>query len=534
MIPGRFKKSIGRLAIGRGLWFVLLFVAVAAVATGCQANFEILVTVEDDGSGVVLTELVLDEEASAGLLDLDDGSALPLTDLAQSGWEIGRPVQDASGETRITASKAFGTPNQFSDIMNELAGDATEGTDLDLIRDFTLSRDQSFGRVDYRVDGIIDPRLGLTAFSDDALDAALGGSLTSIATSPPYNAGPEDISIQLTVALPGELREDGTTGVMDPDQLLPTATWATDMGNDRPIEVSLRTARRSTSAQVLRGVAVVAGALAALVLFGRLLRLSGTLRRKKPAPKVRPTDALGRSAEQVRARRRQPETKPDDAVAGYRVVALDGMGVLYREGDDVRKLLVPFAREHGSTLPEEDIAAKARQLSLGRMTPADFWAVIGAQGDSNDLDAAYLARHQLMPGVVRYLRKLRDSGIRAACITNDASAWAMKLRAGHSLEGLIDPWVVSGSVGVRKPDAPLFEVLRRVTGEAPSSILIVDDDLANLDAAAKLGFGTAWFSADGDRGAAHGHQVIRSFGSVNVVDTMDIPIEPRNKKPNGD
>ncbi|MGB5756919.1 MAG: HAD-IA family hydrolase [Acidimicrobiales bacterium] len=522
------------MAVGRRLRFLLVTMFIVAVATGCQADFEILVTVEDDGSGTVLTELVLDEEASAGLLDLDEDSALPLTDLAQSGWEIGRPVQDASGATGISAEKAFGTPGQFADIMDELAGNAQGGGELALIRDFALIREQSFGRVEYRVQGVIDPRQGLSAFSDGELDNALGGSLTPIVTGEPYNTRPEDISIVLTVSMPGELQDDGTTGVMDPAQLLPTASWTTDMGSSQTIDVSLRTARRSTSAQVLRGVAVVAGALAALLLFGRLLRLSGSLRRSKPAPKVRPTDALGRSAGQVRASRPRRDTKPDAAAAGYRVVALDGMGVLYREGDDVRRLLVPFARERGSTVAEEDIVAKARQLSLGRMTPADFWSVIGVAGDSNELDAAYLARHQLMPGVVRYLRMLRDSGIRAACITNDGAAWAMKLRAGHSLEGLIDPWVISGSVGVRKPDAPLFEVLRRVTGEPPASILIIDDDLANLDAAAKLGFGTAWFSADGDREAAHGHQVIRSFESargINLIDTMDIPLDSTANKP---
>ncbi|MGI9597253.1 MAG: HAD family hydrolase, partial [Acidimicrobiales bacterium] len=256
------------------------------------------------------------------------------------------------------------------------------------------------------------------------------------------------------------------------------------------------------------------------------------LRRRTPAAKVRPTDARGRPAEPAPP---EPLVEAEETIAepsaGYRVVALDGMGVLYREGNDVRELLVPFARERGSTVPDDEILVKARQLSLGRMTPADFWAVIGVEGDPNELDSAYLALHQLMPGVVKYLRSLRDSGVKAACITNDAAAWAMKLRAGHSLEGLVDPWVISGSVGVRKPDPPLFEVLRRVTGEPPSSILVIDDDLDNLDAAGRLGFGTAWFTADGERTEARGHALFRSFDAVNAVngvDTIDIPIDEEN------
>lgn len=517
-----------RLSRRLGLWILLLLIA--AVAGGCQADFEIRVTVEDDGSGLVMTEIVLDEEASAALLDLEAGATLPLTDLSQAGWDIGRPVEEVSGVTRITAQKAFGTPSQFAEIMDELAGDGVAPGDQDLIRDFRLVRSQSFGRVDYSLTGVIDPRQGLAAFSDEELEATLGQSLASIVTAAPYNAEPGDISIELSITMPGELAESGSTGTVDGD-LEPTARWRTTMAGGQPIDVELRTARRSTSAQVLRGVAVVAAVLAGLAAFGQLLRLSGSLRRRKPAAKVRPTDARGRPVDATAGPAPKPEQTAEQMFEGYRVVALDGMGVLYREGDDIRNLLVPFARERGSMMPEDEIAQKARQLSLGRMTPADFWAVLGVAGDPNELDSAYLATHQLTPGVVRYLRKLRDSGIRAACITNDAAAWAMKLRTGHSLEGLIDPWVISGSVGVRKPDAPLFEVLRRVTGEAPSSILIIDDDLDNLDAAAKLGFGTAWFSADGDPADARGHQLFRNFDSVklaNVVDTMDIPVETEN------
>lgn len=512
------ERPTSRLQRHRFRRLAPLLLLVAVVVTGCNARFEVIVEVEEDGSGVVMTEIVLDQEASEALLDLDPGQTLPLADLAQSGWEIGRPLQDGSGETRITATKAFGTPNQFAEIMSELA-------DNGVIREFSMTREQSFGRVDYAVTGIIDPTAGLAVFSDPELESSLGTSLVQIVTNEPYNAQPQDFSIELTVVMPGELQEDGSTAVVDEGQLTQRASWSTDLAQTTELDVALRTTRRSTSAQVLRGVAVVAGVVAALIAFAQLLRVISSLRKRRPAAvKTRPTDARGRSVavttqDIVVESEPVPEEAPD---AGYKVVALDGMGVLYREGDDVKELLIPFARSRGATAPDDEIVVKARQLSLGRMTPADFWEIIGVQGDPNELDSAYLASHQLMPGVVKYLRALRDSGIQAACITNDAAAWAMKLRAGHSLEGLVDPWVISGSVGVRKPDAPLFEVLRRVTGEGPSSILIMDDDLDNLDAARELGFGTAWFTTDGERSEARGHEVFRGFESFDPTDTQDV------------
>jgi HAD superfamily hydrolase (TIGR01509 family) len=512
-----------------GLFRLFWLAMLAGIGAACQADFNIAIDIEEDGSGLVSTELVLDQEAADALLDLDGSSTLPLTDLAQAGWDIGPPVESGNGDTVVTAAKAFGTPDQFVEVMNELVGDPSGSGADDLIRDFRLTREQSFGRVDYQFSGILDPRSGLSSFTDPQLEAELGQSLTSIVSQPPYGAQPSDINVSLVVRMPGELQNDGTTGTIAGSPIDPEASWSVNMAGEQPVNVNLQTARRSISAQVLRGVAVVAGVLAALIAFAQLLRLSGSLRRRTPERKVRPTDARGRQTEQpLQAAPPEPVTPVEPETIGYRVVALDGMGVLYREGDDVAELLIPFARERGSTVPDEEIVVKARQLSLGRMTPADFWQVIGVDGDPNELDNDYLALHQLMPGVVKYLRALRDSGVRTACITNDAAAWATKLRASHSLDGFIDPWVISGSVGVRKPDAPLFEVLRRVTGEAPGQILVIDDELDNLDAAAALGFGTAWFTNDGERDQARGHEIFRGFDStnaVNVVDTMDLILD---------
>lgn len=493
----------------KALWIYLL--PIVFFATGCQATFDVVIEVEEGGSGIVMAELVLDQEATDALLDLNDGSTLQLADLAQASWTIGPPEVDEDGQTRITAEKAFGTPPEFGQIMEELSNNQ-------VFQDFLLTRTQSFGQVEYSVTGVLNTTEGLSAFGDSALESALGQPLISIIGGPPYNASAEDIALNVQVVLPGQLQEEGSNGAITTGELETEARWNALVSDREEQALTLMSTRRSTSAQVLRGVAVVAGALAALIAFAQLLRIVGGLRRTKTKPKVRPTDARGRPSEQTME---QPvvevEEDPVESSSGYRVVALDGMGVLYREGDDVRNLLIPFARERGSTVSDEDIIVKARSLSLGRMTPADFWRVIGVEGDPNELDAAYLALHQLMPGVVKYLRSLRDSGVRAACITNDAAAWATKLRAGHSLEGLVDPWVVSGSVGVRKPDRPLFEVLRRVIGEPAGSILVIDDDLANLDTARDMGFGTAWFSADGDVADARGHELFHTFDAVNVA-----------------
>ena len=519
---------------GRALLAALLAVLFGAA---CQADVVVDVEVAEDGSGLVTTRVVLDAEAAEGLADLEADATLLLNDLAVAGWEVDPPVTGADGETTVVATKAFGTAAQFAEVMDELTRD--DG----IFQDFRLTRQQAFGRVDYLVQGTIDPTGGFDTFGDEELTVALGRTVSAIAVSAPYEASPEDVTFRLTVELPGQFQEERSNGSIVTGPETTQGTWSTDLATPQQLQISLESSRRSTTAQVLRGVAVVAGVLAALVLFAQLLRVFGGRRRQlqeeraraarksQAAARRRADTAAGSSPTDGPSADDEGRAAPAEATeARYRVVALDGPGVLYREGDDIRQLLVPFARERGSAASVEDITDKARLLSLGRMTSADFWRAIGVPGDPSELDGAYLARHQLNPGVVRYLRSLRDQQIRAACITNESAAWAVRLRASHSLDGLIDPWVVSGSVGVRKPDPPLFEVLRRVTGEAPSAILVVDDDLDNLDAARDLGFGTRWFSREGSRDDARGHEVMRSFEGFDPTETGEVVVGDRTDR----
>lgn len=475
-------------------WLLLVF-----LVSACQVDAAVKVEVEEDGSGVVEVRAVLDAETTDALLELDlEGAGIALTDLAQSGWVVSRPETQDNGSTVIVATKPFGTPEQFGEVMGELNG--PDGP----FRDFVLLRRQRFAQVDYDIEGTLDTSGGLESFGDTDLETALGQPLEAIASR--YGVRPEDVGLSIELAVPGQARDEPPAGVIETEESELRALWPATMADNDVTPIVFRSSTRQVAALVLRGVAVLTGVLALIVLFAQVLGILRPDRRRKPSP---------RRANDIRARRPvvTPQPVPEDLVGdvAQRVLALDGMGVLYREADDVGKVLIPFARDQGSRTPDEEIEARVRALRLGRLTTGEFWRAIGVAGDPDALDTAYLSRHQLTPGVIKYLRAQRDRGLRVACITNDSPTWAFKLRAGHSLEGLIDPWVISGSVGVGKPARPIFEVLRRVTGEPPSAILVIDDDLDILDAARALGFATMWFAPSGERSQARGHRLLRGF-----------------------
>lgn len=172
------------------------------------------------------------------------------------------------------------------------------------------------------------------------------------------------------------------------------------------------------------------------------------------------------------------------------VLALDAMGVLYETGDDVGELLVPFARRRGSTAADVEIERAYLAASYGQIDAPHFWERIGL---APVLEDEYLAGHRLSPGVRELLDGATGLFDSVCCLSNDVAAWSAKLRRSHALEAAIPRWFVSGEIGLRKPDPGIYRHMRVHLGGPSSSILFVDDRVANLDVARKLGLHTLLF-----------------------------------------
>lgn len=194
-----------------------------------------------------------------------------------------------------------------------------------------------------------------------------------------------------------------------------------------------------------------------------------------------------------------------------RAVAFDAMGVLYRSGDDLVELLIPFARANGCQLTDEEIGIAYRSASRGEMTSAELWRRLAVAGDPEKLDTPYLETYQLTPGMVRLLDELRDRGIQLGCITNDLAEWSRALRTRFELDQRIAHWTVSGEVGARKPDERIYRAFVSASGLPPEDVIFVDDRARNVEAAAALGFGTIHVDLAGTSA---------SLGSIRSVDEL--------------
>lgn len=193
------------------------------------------------------------------------------------------------------------------------------------------------------------------------------------------------------------------------------------------------------------------------------------------------------------------------------ILVLDAMGVIYPVGDDVRDLLRPFIKEHGGEADASKIEALYRETSLGRCSSRDFWRAMGLDPE---LEEKYLRRFELTPGLMDFIHSPPPHLAGVWCLSNDVSEWSLGLRRHFGLESLIQGFVISGDVGVRKPDAAIYRHLFQQAGVEPRQTIFVDDRRANLDAAKALGMNTVLFTLD-ETPVNADHLAVRGFAELH-------------------
>lgn len=175
------------------------------------------------------------------------------------------------------------------------------------------------------------------------------------------------------------------------------------------------------------------------------------------------------------------------------IILLDAMGVIYRSGDDVEELLIPFIHEKGSIASKFEIENAYHQASLGKITATEFWCAVGL---SSHFEDGYLSLHILNDGFEKFIHYLSSKNYHIACLSNDVSEWSKKLRIKFELERYIQDWIISGDVGFRKPDPNIYRVAITRLGVSPQQIIFIDDRLKNIQAAKEAGFQTILFTQE--------------------------------------
>jgi HAD superfamily hydrolase (TIGR01509 family) len=108
---------------------------------------------------------------------------------------------------------------------------------------------------------------------------------------------------------------------------------------------------------------------------------------------------------------------------------------------------------------------------------------------------------------VALLRRLKAAGRPVYALSNFATVKFAITRQMFDFLNEFDHAVISGHVGVVKPDRRIFEILFERVGRRPEELVFVDDSLKNIEAARALGMPAIHFRPDVDLEselAAHG------------------------------
>lgn len=147
--------------------------------------------------------------------------------------------------------------------------------------------------------------------------------------------------------------------------------------------------------------------------------------------------------------------------------------------DLIGVLAAPSWRE---LCPTPDLAAWAR-LKRGLADETALW--------SDEQGRAYRAALALRRDRLDLLLRLRRRGHPLVIASNFAAAWLPTIR-DLVPAGLVDRWLVSGELGVAKPDPGFWTALRE---HVPAGTLVIDDQRRNCEAAARAGLRGLWAPA---------------------------------------
>lgn len=130
------------------------------------------------------------------------------------------------------------------------------------------------------------------------------------------------------------------------------------------------------------------------------------------------------------------------------------------------------------------------RLETGQLTAAEFNAVLTRELRMVDGTSVADADHLSgifstilpEPSMIRFVERLRAHGLPVALISN---SWGNE----YPTEVLdqFDAVVISGEVGLRKPQPEIYHLVMAQLGLSPAEALLVDDGSPNIDAAELLG-----------------------------------------------
>lgn len=155
--------------------------------------------------------------------------------------------------------------------------------------------------------------------------------------------------------------------------------------------------------------------------------------------------------------------------------------------------------EMESFLAEVTTAEWNAHQDAGRPWAEAIEILVAAHPERRELIEVYHRRWPEMlageiPGTVDVLADLRASGVRLVALSNWSAEMFPVARERFDFLAWFEGIVISGEVGVSKPDRRIFDHLAEQFGIEPHATVFIDDSPANIEAATALRFRAIQFT----------------------------------------
>jgi putative hydrolase of the HAD superfamily len=196
---------------------------------------------------------------------------------------------------------------------------------------------------------------------------------------------------------------------------------------------------------------------------------------------------------------------------------LDAMGVIFTLGYDLYETLISFVRSKNMNIPDKLIIDTYMKGSDGKFPSSKLWEEIGFGHQFPEIEKEYLDTKLTIDDEFLEVAPDFKKNYHLALLSNDMKEWSDYLRNKYRLNEIFEEIIISGDVGLRKPDKKIYTLLLDRINAPPEKCVFVDDKLRNLKPASELGINTIRFVREKDKTPFCSEFEVRSFKELKSV-----------------
>ncbi len=207
-----------------------------------------------------------------------------------------------------------------------------------------------------------------------------------------------------------------------------------------------------------------------------------------------------------------------------RQVCLDVAASLRLDGETLADAHAATWDAYWVDIQDDWWAGRISNADMTRETWRRTLASLGTEASDEELDrlvsldhAAARRSHHRFPDVLAALQSVRDAGFRIGVVTNGGGDLQREKLRDTGLEDAFEVVVVSGELGIAKPDPRIFERALAEFGVTADRAAHVGDTLSSdIEGAVAAGVLPVWLNRSGESSDYRGLE-IRSLGELTSI-----------------